>query len=198
VSFDISTIAGNFKGAASQFANIQKAAKGLLCLPSILSKFKAPAGGGGGGGMMGSLLSGMANAAAGSIASQIQQRISQLANTALQPLLRTINNIKSLIGNIQGLLSKLSGNKTKHVDLRAYLFEKQDCAVQAANFMNCIINIVAKKVTKKVMPSVNKQFDQLQKDITAEAFRANGMLDNYVNRQVKEAEKLTRQLSLML
>jgi Skp family chaperone for outer membrane proteins len=81
---------------------------------------------------------------------------------------------------------------------------QQNCNVMAADFMNCLLTNVANKVNKKVLSKlknplkkVDAQLNKLHKEIAAETFKAGGMMEQYVGRNLRAAEKLTKQLDIM-
>ena len=200
---DIQKTAGNFISTVGKLDPLIKAAKGLLCLPSLLKSFKtiSPA----------NLLKGLAGMAAGlaasivgAIADAITDRIMQLLDIITMPLQLLQRYIKTLLDTITNIKKLFANIKQKAKDLLNFLKNTQDCSVQTANFLNCIATAVQKKITKKVLSKIknplsklDNQFTKLQKDIQAEAFRAGGFLEQHVGRQVAAAEKLTRQLEVL-
>lgn len=207
---DIAKVAGGFLGGAGKIDNIIKAAKGLLCLTALLGKFKAAD--------MRNLLGGLAGMAAAAamniasaVATAVADTINGMLNTALAPvrmlqgyvnsLLNVAENIGNIIDNIKGKLKNLSA---KSFNLRDFLMNTQNCNIQAADFMNCLLTSVMNKLNKKVLSKlenplrkVDAQLSKLQKEIAAEAFKAGGLMEQYVGRNLRAAEKLTKQLEIM-
>ncbi len=191
---EIQKVAGDFIAARSQIDKIVTAAKGLLCLPSILFTFANPQ----------NLLKGIGliagavgNAVANAVLDTIQDRVQDLISTAILPLKLLQGYVKSLqntLSNVQQLLKNLD-KKSKNLNL--FMKNTQNCAVQAANFMNCIATAIANKITKNILPKLNSQFDRLQRDIASETYRAGGLMEQHVGREVRSAERLTKQLAMM-
>ena len=214
---NIAKVAGGFLGGAGKIDNIVKAAKGLLCITALLSKFKAAdvrnlLGG----------LAGMAAAAAASIASAVVDAVTDtingMINTALAPLRMLQGYAKSLanlidsagkvisrIGDmLMGVRDKLKNLNAKSLNLRDFLMNTQNCNVQAADFMNCLLKSVTNKLNKKVLSKlenplkkVDAQLSKLHKEIAADAFKVGGLMEQYVGKNLRAAEKLSKQLEIM-
>lgn len=199
----ISKVAGGFLGGSGKIDNILKAAKGLLCLPSILKQFAAanPA----------NLLKGLAGMAAGILASAmssivdaVTDTINNIVNTALAPLRLLQSYVKSLL-NIADNISNIFKNlKNKSLNLRDFLMNQQNCNVMAADFMNCLLTKAANKVNKKILSKlqnplkkVDAALSKLHKEIAAETFKIGGMMEQYAGKHIRAAEKLTKQLDIM-
>lgn len=186
----IGKLAGNFTGSMGQLDMLVKAAKGLLCLPVVLSKFKLAD--------IKNLLKGVGAIAAGLV-----------ANIAISVAEAITDRINSLAKTIANVIRKKAQQQTvniqpKALDLKKFHFNTQNCAVHAANFLNCVMTIVANKITAAVLSKLNnplRKFDsklaKLQKDISVNAFQAGGLMDQHVGRHLKFAEKLTKQISIL-
>lgn len=199
----ISRVAGGFLGGAGKIDTIIKAAKGLLCLPSILGQFNAT--------NVKNLLKGLAGFAAGlaanildSVVGAVTDTINNILNTALAPLRLLQSYVKSLLNVVDNISNIYKNLKKKSFNLREFLMNQQNCNVMAADFMNCLLTNVANKVNKKVLSKlqnplkkVDAALSKLHKEIAAETFKANGLMEQYVGRHVKAAEKLTKQLDIM-
>lgn len=191
---EIQKVAGDFIAARSQIDKIVTAAKGLLCLPSILFTFANPVNLLKGIGM---IAGAVGNAVANAVLDTIDDRVKDLIGTAILPLKllqEYVGGLQKTLGNVQQILKNL--NK-KSKSLHSFMNNTQNCAVQAANFMNCIATAIARKITKNILPKLNSQFDRLQRDIASETYRAGGLMEQHVGRQVRSAEKFTKQLAMM-
>ena len=199
----ITRVAGGFLGGAGKIDNIVKAAKGLLCLPSILGQFNAA--------NVKNLLKGLAGFAAGlaasivdSVVGAVADTINNILNTALAPLRLLQSYVKSLLNIVDNISNIYKNLKKKSQDLRDFTMNQQNCNVMAADFMNCLLTSIANKVNKKVLSKlqnplkkVDAQLSKLHKEIAAETFKAGGMMEQYVGRNLRAAEKLTKQLNFM-
>lgn len=191
---EIQKVAGDFLAARSQIDKIVAAAKSLVCLPSILFTFAHPKNLLKGIGM---IAAAVGNSVANTILDTIQDRVDDLLDTAFFPLKllqRYVELLQNTVSNLEKILKNLD---KKSKNLNDFLKNTQNCAVQAANFMNCIATAIANKITKKVLPKINNQFDKLQRDIAAETYRAGGLMEKHAGRQIRAAEKLTKQLEIM-
>ena len=214
---NITRVAGGFLGGAGKIDNIVKAAKGLLCLTAILSQFKAAD--------VRNLLKGMAGFAAAmaaniidSVVGAVADTINNMLNTALAPLRLLQSYVKSLINivdnlgkvinrigdMVMGIRDNLKNLTSKSINLREFLMNQQNCNVQAADFMNCLLTSITNKVNKKVLSKlqnplkkVDAQLNKLHKEIAAEAFKAGGLMEQYVGKNLRAAEKLSKQLEIM-
>jgi hypothetical protein len=200
---NITRVAGGFLGGAGKIDNIVKAAKGLLCLPSLLSQFKAAD--------IKNLLKGMAGFAAAmaanildSVVGAVADTINNMLNTALAPLRLLQSYVKSLLNVVDNISNIYKNLKKKSLDLRDFTMNQQNCNVLAADFMNCLLTSIANKVNKKVLSKlqnplkkVDAQLNKLHKEIAAEAFKAGGLMEQYVGRNLRAAEKLSKQLEIM-
>ena len=200
---NITRVAGGFLGGAGKIDNIVKAAKGLLCLPSLLSNFKASD--------VKNLLKGMAGFAAAmaanildSVVGAVADAINNILKTALAPLRLLQSYVKSLLNVVDNISNIYKNLKKKSQDLRNFTMNQQNCNIMAADFMNCLLTSITNKVNKKVLSKlqnplkkVDAQLTKLHKEIAAEAFKAGGLMEQYVGKNLRAAEKLSKQLEIM-
>jgi hypothetical protein len=199
----ISRVAGGFLGGSGKIDNILKAAKGLLCLPSILKQFASvnPA----------NLLKSLAGVAAAVAASAISSivdavtgAINNIINTALAPLRLLQSYVKSLLNIVDNISNIFKNLKKKSLNLREFLMNQQNCNVMAADFMNCLLTKASNKVNKKILSKlqnplkkVDAALNKLHQEIKAETFKIGGMMEQYAGKHLRAAEKMTKQLDIM-
>ena len=204
---NINKLAGNFTSIAGKLDTLQKAAKGLLCLPSILKSFaltnpknllKGIAG------VAASVLATAVDSIAGAILGAIEDTINQLLDLATLPLRLLQKYVQTLLNIVSNVKQILRNVENKAKDLKDFMKNTQNCSVQAANFMNCIATAVQRNLTKAVLSKIKNplskienQFNKLQKQIQADVFRAGGLLEQHVGNQLAAAEKITKQLSIL-
>lgn len=189
-------LAGDFRGKMNDLDRIVKLSQGLMCLgmtaASLLSNpanlFKAA----------GFIAASAGNLIANAVAGQISRRIGTLTNIISTPLKLINSYIKSLTNTLDNLESAYKKIKSKKTDLKSFLFQTQNCAVQAGNFLNCISAVIAKKITKKVLLKIDTEFDKIQKEVSASVYAAGGILEQSAGRQIRQAERLSKQLNAML
>ena len=193
---EISRLAGNFMGKMNDLDRIVKLSQGLMCLgmtaASLLTNpsnlFKA----------VGYIAASAGNLIANAVAGRISARVQDLTRTISTPLnlISTyLNRIQNILDDLEGIYNKI---KNKKGDLKNFLFNTQNCAIQAGNFLNCISAAIAQKVTKKVLLKIDTEFDRVQKEVAASVYTAGGILEQSAGRQIRQAERLTKQLNAML
>jgi len=191
---NIAKLAGGFTGTIGKIDKLARAAHGLVCLASTLSAFLNPA----------NLLAGLAAIAVGAasmvadmVGGLIKARVNQLLGTALLPLMM----LQGYIARLQALTLQLGqlfvGIENRAENLLNYIFNTQDCASQAAQLMNCITKLIAKKITNKILPKIDSVFGKLQAEVSQEVFKTGGILEQQVGRRIRTAEKITAQLSIL-
>jgi hypothetical protein len=189
-------LAGDFRGKMNDLDRIVKLSQGLMCLgmtaASLLTNpanlFKAA----------GFIAASAGNLIANAVAGQISRRIGTLTNIISTPLKLINSYIKSLTNTLDNLESAYKKIKSKKTDLKSFLFQTQNCAVQAGNFLNCISAVIAKKITKKVLLKIDTEFDKIQKEVSASVYAAGGILEQSAGRQIRQVERLSKQLNAML
>jgi hypothetical protein len=175
-----------------------KATKGLICLGITAVSFLNPrnllAG-------VGMLAVGIANSVANAVTGQIADHIQDVLGIVSVPFLMLRAYTKSLQRSVKNLKRAYKNITQKAKDIVDYLTNTQNCAVQGANFMNCIfkslMNKIDKKVTNKLISNIDDTFDKLKKDISGEVLRGGGILDQHVGRQVRQFESLTKKLNIL-
>lgn len=177
---------------------IVKATKGLICLGLTAITFLNPrnllAG-------IGMLAVGIGNSVANAVLGQIEDHIQDILGTVSVPFKLLKSYVESLQRSVKNLIRAYDNIKQKAKDLVDYLTNTQNCAVQGANFMNCIfkslMNKIDKKVTNKLISNIDNTFGKLQKQIEGEVLRSGGILDQHVGRQIKQFETLTKKLNIL-
>ena len=178
--------------------SIVKATKGLICLGITAVSFLNPrnllAG-------VGMLAAGIGNSIANAVLGQIDDHIQDILATVSVPFKLLQAYVKSLQRSVKNLIRAYDNIVQKAKDIVDYLTNTQNCAVQGANFMNCIfkalMNKIDKKVTNKLISKIDNTFEKLQKEITGEVLRSGGLLDQHVGKQVKAFENLTKKLNIL-
>jgi hypothetical protein len=191
---NISKLAGGYIGAVGKFDKIAQQAHGLLCLATTLGSFLSPAG-------LLSALTSIATSAAGmildAVGGMIQSRVNSLLKSVFGPLKMLQNYINRIASLRFGFSAMFGGIDSQAQNALSFIFNTQDCANQAAQMMNCISKVIAKKVTNKVLPKIDSVFGKLQSEVAQEVYKAGGLLEQQVGRRVRTAERLTAQLSIL-
>lgn len=190
-----SRTSGFLSTITSSVDKITSAAKGLICTAkSVYDALKNPSLTAG---QLGSLVSGIALSVAGAVVGLIETRVNSILNTILNPL-RQIEDLINEVGDTLQLLFRAYKSVEKEIDDFAdFLEDRQACASSGANILNCIAQVVAANITKKIAMSANKQFDKLESSITKEVMKTDGVIDNYVERNTRFIEKATNQIKFL-
>ena len=64
--------------------------------------------------------------------------------------------------------------------------------------MNCISAVIAKKITKKVLPKIDSEFDRIQNEVAGAVYSAGGVMEQHVGRNLRSMERLSKQINAML
>lgn len=193
---EILKLAGNFSGKMNDLDRLVKMSQGLMCLgmtaASLLANptnlFKA----------VGFIAATAGNLIANAVADRLSRRVGDLTKTIVAPLKLIssyLTSIKNILDNFESVYKKIKGKKG---DLASFLFNTQNCAIQAGNFLNCISAVIAQKVTKKALLKIDTEFDKIQKEVAASVYAAGGILEQSAGRQIRQVERLSKQLNAML
>lgn len=170
---------------------IMAASNGLLCLKDIIFGFAAnPA----------ALLQQIAGVAAGlmasitaSVTAIVSARVNQIIGSALSPIAK----ITAIINDLTSILVEIQGLSEKSLNLNAYFQSKQSCASFAAQMTNCLAQAAMNKINNKIVMGIDKHLGRIANEVSKEAFKANGTIDNFVNRNTKFLEKANMQTKFL-
>lgn len=193
---EISKLAGDFRGRMNDLDRIVKLSQGLMCAgmtaATLLSNpknlFKA----------VGYIAATAGNLIANAITDRISQHIKILTRTVAAPLKLISSYLKSLMNTIDSLDSIYKKIKNKKGALQDFLFNTQNCAINAGNFLNCISAVIAKKITKKVLVKIDSEFGRIEKEVAAAVYTSGGILEQSAGRHIREIERTTKQIEAML
>ncbi len=193
---EISKLAGDFRGRMNDLDRIVKLSQGLMCAgmtaATLLSNpknlFKA----------VGYIAATAGNLIANAITDRISQHIKILTRTVAAPLKLISSYLKSLMNTIDSLDSIYKKIKNKKGALKDFLFNTQNCAINAGNFLNCISAVIAKKITKKVLVKIDSEFGRIEKEVAAAVYTSGGILEQSAGRHIREIERTTKQIEAML
>jgi hypothetical protein len=177
---------------------IVKATKGLICLGFTVITFLNPRNLAKG---IGLLAIGIGNAVANAVTDQIEDHIQEILGTVSVPFKLLKAYVNSLRRSVRNITRAYDNITQKAKDIVDYLTNTQNCAIQGANFLNCIfkslMNKINRKVTNKLINNIDDTFGKLQEQIKGEVLRGGGILDQHVGRQIKQFEKFTRKLNIL-
>lgn len=177
---------------------IMGSANGLLCLTSgIFGILSNPA----------AVLKGLTNIAIGLAASIvaaatkiISDRVNEMIGSILSPVKLVRAFIIQLTADLISIQDLIKTIKDKSMGLDAYFKERQNCAAQAANLMNCLTQNIVNKITNKVAMKIDqkgmaKLAKSVQKDMVDPA---NGAIVKQINRYGKFVDKVNNQSKFLV
>ena len=188
----------NPQNTLSKVDAIVKATKGLICLGETIVTFLHPR----------NLLTtiamfaaGIGNSVANAVIGQIEDHIQDVLGIVSVPFKLLKSYVNSLQRSVKNLTRLYKNIRQKGKDIVDYLTNTQNCAIQGANFMNCIfkalMNKIDKKVTNKLIKNIDNTFNKLKKDMEGEVLRGGGILDKHVGKQIRQFENLTKKLNIL-
>lgn len=167
------------------------ASNGLMCLASTI--FGAPPN-------IGSILSGLASVAAGmisaivnSVTQVIYRRVNQMVNSILSP----IRQIESIIADMTSVLISTQNILEKATNMNNYFKNRQNCTNMGVNLLNCLAQSAINQVSNKVAMEVDKHVGKLANDVAKSAFKVNGGIHNFVDKNTKFIAKAQLQTKLL-
>ena len=167
------------------------ASSGLMCLASTI--FGAPPN-------IGSILSGLASVAAGmisaivnSVTQVIYRRVNQMVNSILSP----IRQIESIIADMTSVLVSTQNILEKATNMNNYFKNRQNCTNMGVNLLNCLAQSAINQVSNKVAMEVDKHVGKLANDVAKSAFKVNGGIHNFVDKNTKFIAKAQLQTKLL-
>lgn len=167
------------------------ASNGLMCLKSTIF---------GGAPNLSSIMLGLAGVAAGlisaivsSVTDVILKRVDQIIRSVLSP----IRQIEQIITDITKVLISTQAILDKALNMNSYFQDKQNCAVSSAQLMNCLAQAAINKISTKIAMNVDKQIAPIANSISRDAFKVNGSISQYVDRNTKFIAKAQLQTKLL-
>jgi len=194
---------GGLLGAANNKADaILGVAKGVLCLPSILSGLPGIAGGiikdviGSAIGSITGIISGLSGAVDQIIKDQINQITGAISSTFskfLQAIATVVATIRAVLGFVDELKNKARGvlNDAK---------DKDKCRYAAATLLRCITSRIADDLsrdlkTSKGLGSGKLPFQSVTDKITSSLGKPGNVIDGYLNKASKQVDRATKVIS---
>lgn len=188
----------NISGSSKILSSVNKtvdgimaASNGLLCLKDTIFGFAMnPA----------ALLQQIAGVAAGlmasitaSVTSIVNAKVNQIIGSVLSPLTKIIG----IVNELTSILVEIQGLTEKSLNLNLYFQSKQSCASFAAQMTNCLAQAAMNKIDNKIMMNIDNHLGRIADEVSKEAFKANGSIDNFVGRNAKFLEKANLQTKFL-
>lgn len=150
---------GNLLGAVNSKADsITSVAKGILCIPSILSQFP-------------SVLGGVANTLVSTVTKQLGDIVQGIQGIVISTITNALNDITgvvsstlnnllqiqaTILGTVKLVEETLKGFKTRIDDIIDFSSNRENCKYAAASLAKCIIGGITQDVTKSLVNSINR------------------------------------------
>lgn len=196
-SSDTTSVKQAFKYSTNLTADkLMAATKGLMCLPTgIFGLLANPS----------AILGGLANAALGlatsiiGVATQIvMDKVRDLTRSILSPLRLITAEIQKLTTSLLSIQDTINKLKAKSKSLEDYLKNRQDCAAQAANMLNCLVQNINNRLTANVAKNINKTLNPLVSKVDQSMRGVNGSLRQHIKRYTRFVDKADKQTKLMI
>lgn len=193
----------NLFSAANKVADkISMVAKGVLCIPSILSNLP-------------SILGAVAANTIGVLRSQLSNLIEGLSSTIDKIIDETISNITgrvsaalnkilqlqaTIIGTLNLIKDLISGLQTRASDVLKFIKNEENCKFAAAELMSCITAEIVNDMSKKVANKLNSgalKATEFSRNTVLKISKPGNLLENYVSKIGASVDKATAQLDLI-
>lgn len=180
------------KGTFSALRSLTSIAKGVLCLPSLLSQFKsvnlkAVMGN------LGAFAVTLANSLKEVVQDQVEQLISGTLNSVLYPALYVLGEVKILLNQVAELKNQIQQEAQSFVD---YINNQQNCMAQGASMFNCLAQLAINNVNKKTVRDLSGNVDLITDKIQSATAGAQGAINGVVTREIQFANKLSQAIKL--
>ena len=192
---------GNLLGAVNAKADsVTSIAKGILCIPSILSQFPSILAGIGGSlvssvtRQLGSIVNGLQTTILGTVTNaldQITNTISSALNTLLQIEATILATYNLVVETIKGFKQRIN-------DITEFIETRENCKYAAASLMKCVISSVSQDVSKSLASSIQKgtiTTSSALDSITAKLSSPQGVIARYVQKTETSINKAATQIN---
>lgn len=144
--------------ASNKFNQLTTVAKGILCIPSIITNLPGSLTSVGGG-----IAAGIASAATAAV-----QSVTALVTSAISAQVAKVTGaVDSVLNTITGSIATVAGAidvtnkfiqdiKNQVSDVRAFISDKENCNFAAASLANCIVNQALNSLTPKAIKDISK------------------------------------------
>jgi len=190
----MNTISGVFNAANAGADQLTTAAKGILCLPSILK---------GGVGSAKSIIGGVlasATQAIDTLSSTVQtlvtgtisNQINKLTGAATSVVDTVVGAIATIGATVELSKNFIKGIKSRTKDVLDFTSSKENCNFAAATLANCITSQALNSVTPKLVVDVAKGIapvNSIVSDVASSVSSPAGAINNFINKQAAQIDK---------
>ena len=186
--------------ASNKFNQLTTVAKGVLCIPSIISSIPGSLGAVGGGIVAG--IAGAATAAIGSATELITSAISaQVAKVtgAVDSVLNTITGAIAAVAGAIDIAKKFAEDIKQQVsDVGKFISDKENCNFAAASLANCMVNQALNSLTPGAIKDISKglvKLDDVGSKIADTISSPAGTVGEYMNKANSEMQRAAKVIS---
>jgi prophage DNA circulation protein len=192
---------GNLLGAVNSKADaLTSAAKGILCIPSILSQFPDIAKG-----IVGTLTNTVVKELTnivGSIQNVIENSIENAISSITGVISSTLSSVLQIVATIKATVSlveeTLAGFKTRIQDVKDFINTKENCKFAGASLLKCIIGNVTQDITKKVATNLSTDrlsLDSFINNTTSKLASPQGVIIKYTQKVELSVNRAANQIN---
>lgn len=188
--------------ANNKVDQISSVAKGILCLPSILSSLPSILGGLGAS-VLGSIYS-QFSSIGGALTSLITDTINQALGAITGAITNILNKVLSLQAEILGAINLVKdfvdGLTSTAKDIKNFVSDSENCKFAASELAKCIAASLIGDLSNKIVRDISGSTDKIDSyigSITAKIAKPGEIIDKYVNKQSSMVDKATTQIQAM-
>lgn len=186
--------------ASNRFNQLTTIAKGILCIPSIITNLPGSLTSVGGG-----IAAGIASAATAAvqsatalITSAISAQVAKVTG-AIDSVANTITgSIATVAGAIDVTNKFIQGIKNQVSDVRAFISDKENCNFAAASLANCIVNQALNSLTPKAIKDISKglvSLDDAGSKLAESISSPAGAVGDFMNKANSEMQRAAKVVS---
>ena len=186
--------------ASNKFNQLTTVAKGILCIPSIISSLPGSLSSVGGGIAAG--IAGAATAAIESATGLITSAISAQVAKVTGAVNSVINTITGAIATVAGAIDVankfIQGTKKQVEDVKNFISDKENCNFAAASLANCIVNQALNSLTPKAIKDISKglvKIDNLGSELADKISSPAGAVGDFMNKANSEMQRAAKVVS---
>ena len=186
--------------ASNRFNQLTTIAKGILCIPSLITNLPGSLTSVGGG-----IAAGIASAATAAvqsatalITSAISAQVAKVTG-AIDSVANTITgSIATVAGAIDVTNKFIQGIKNQVSDVRAFISDKENCNFAAASLANCIVNQALNSLTPKAIKDISKglvSLDDAGSKLAESISSPAGAVGDFMNKANSEMQRAAKVVS---
>lgn len=186
--------------ASNKFNQLTTVAKGVLCIPSIISNLPGSLAAVGGG-----IVAGIADAATSAISattelitSAISAQVAKVTG-AIDSVLNTITGAIASVAGALNIVNKFAKDLKRQVsDVRKFVSDKENCSFAAASLANCMANQALNSLTPGVIKDISKglvKLDDVGSKIADTISSPAGTVGEYMNKANSEMQRAAKIIS---